>query len=161
MLALPAEYELPPAAEGHLRDFTPYLAVHYATILRNRTWTAQHQLIVALMQPPEALDRSKMAKVARRVIEEWMAVRLGYESECLTSSPITANLGRRGFNACSSNTQLCGQASDEMRVKLSDGGCTNGEGPYLRRCIDEPIPVACLVKSKRCGKSKIQRSRPW
>ena len=33
----------------------------------------------------------------------------------------------REGNACDSHTQLCGQASDEIKVMLSDGGCINVE----------------------------------
>ena len=41
--------------------------------------------------------------------------------------------------------------------KLSDGGCINVESVYLRRrCIGDQIPFVRLVKTKRCGKAKVE-----
>ena len=42
MLALLAEYELLPAAEGHLRDLTPYIAVRYATTSKQSSFEMVH-----------------------------------------------------------------------------------------------------------------------
>ncbi len=55
----------------------------------------------------------------------------------------------RTVNACNSNKQLCGQASQEIRVGLADGGCVDVENVYFRRCIDDRVPLVCLVKTKR------------
>ena len=56
-----------------------------------------------------------------------MAARQGCGTECLISLPFTGDLRTRTVYACCSNTQLCGQAPDEIRVESSDGGCINVE----------------------------------
>ena len=68
----------------------------------------------------------------------------------------SAHLQAEMVNACDSDTQVCGQASDETRVELSDGGRINVDDGCLRNCVGDPILFVCMVKTKRFGQSKIE-----
>ena len=68
----------------------------------------------------------------------------------------SAHLQSEMVNACDSDTQLCGQASDETRVELSDGGCIYVDNGCLRSCVGDHVPFVELVKTKRSGQSNIE-----
>ena len=68
----------------------------------------------------------------------------------------SAHLQTEMVNTYDSNTQLCGQASDETRVELSDGGCIHVDNGCLRSCAADHVPFVELVKTKRSGQSRIE-----
>ena len=78
-------------------------------------------------------------------MDGWMAARPRYGMEYAGRVPIIGCLRTRVVNVSGSNTQLCGQASDKVRVELSDGGGING---YLRSCIGNKIPSICMTGSR-------------
>ena len=80
-------------------------------------------------------------------MDGWMAARPRYGMEYAGQVPIIGCLRIKMVNASDSDTQLCGQASDKVRVEveLSDGGGING---YLRSCIGNDIPSICMTGSR-------------
>ena len=120
----------------------PSIAVQYAKIRWKGTMCIQLGGAAPIARRIHATlrsrGRSKMTRNARKVIEGWMAARPGCGTECLFSLPFTGDLRTRTVYACCSNTQLCGQAPDKIRVELSDGGCINVESVgVLRRCVGD------------------------
>lgn len=153
MLALLAKYEF--RASSGRRSTRQCIAVYYAMLLANVTcsysWTAQHQLIGGSMQLRggwSVEDDEERHKKDRRM-DGWQPDR---GTEWITAEAYQlAHPQTEMVNACDSDTQLCGQASDEIRIELSDGGRINVGIKGLRNCVDDHIPFVKLVKTKGFG----------
>lgn len=78
----------------------------------------------------------------RHKMDGWMAARPRYAMEYVRRVPIIGCLRTKTVNESDWNTQRCGQASDKVRVELSDGGGLNG---YLRSCTGNNIPSICMA----------------